>query len=139
MFHKGHERLLEAAFRLGNNVLVGVMADGFKTGHEVEPYKLREEHVIDFLKKRWLFSRATVQKITDPFTPALAPWLEGIVVSEETRPSAETINEMRVEKGLKPLHIEQVQWALAQDKTIISSTAIRDGRMDRNGKIVKKG
>lgn len=134
-FHKGHEALLEASFVFGERVLIGITVDGFKSGHEVEPYKDRLARVLGFLKKKGLFFRATVSEINDPFTPALDAKLEGIVVSEETLPVAERINQMRAETGLHPLKIKIVPWVLAQDGKVISSTGIRQGLMDPQGRV----
>ena len=139
LFHRGHRKLLSRAFSLGERVLIGITSDGFKTEHEVEPYKQRLQIVMKFLSEKGFISRATVEEIHDPHSSAMLPQLQAIVVSEETRPVAERLNQIRKERGLQGLKIEQISWVRAQDGTIISSTAIRKGTMDREGKLLRKG
>jgi pantetheine-phosphate adenylyltransferase len=48
-----------------------------------------------------------------------------IVVSQETKPSAHTINQMREEKGLKPLDIVVIPWEKDEEGNLLSSTLFR--------------
>ena len=139
VFHKGHRKLLSRAFSVGEEVLIGITSDGFKTEHEVEPYKQRHANLVNFLGEMKLLSRARIEQINDPYSSAILPELEAIVVSEETRPNAERLNEIRMRRGARPLKIEQISWVRADDGTVISSTAIRKGIMDREGRLLQKG
>lgn len=139
LFHKGHEKLIERAFSIGEKVFIGIMGGSLKTVHKVEPYEKRHQRVVEFLKEKNLLSRASIGKIDNPYSNSMLPEFEAIVVSEETRPNAERINEMRKKRGAKPLKIEQIPWVRAEDGTIISSTAIRKGLVDRDGKLVREG
>jgi pantetheine-phosphate adenylyltransferase len=50
--------------------------------------------------------------------------------------TAREINEKRATKGLNPIMIDPIDLILAEDKRPISSTRIRRGRIDREGKLV---
>jgi pantetheine-phosphate adenylyltransferase len=57
-------------------------------------------------------------------------------VSEETEPTAEVINQMRVERGLRPLLMFVITMVLAEDGKPISSTRIRRQEVDRYGHLI---
>jgi pantetheine-phosphate adenylyltransferase len=58
-------------------------------------------------------------------------------VSEETKPTAFKINERRENAGLPPLKIVIVSMVPSQNCTPISTTRIRKGDMDREGRLLK--
>ncbi len=62
--------------------------------------------------------------------------LQLIVVSEETCPVAKEINEIRKEQGLALLHIAVLTMVMAEDHTTISSTRIRAGIIDEEGRVI---
>lgn len=102
LFHKGHEKLIERAFSIGEKVFIGIMGGSLKTVHKVEPYEKRHQRVVEFLKEKNLLSRASIGKIDNPYSNSMLPEFEAIVVSEETRPNAERINEMRKKREQNP-------------------------------------
>ena len=135
-FHKGHEKLLGKAFEIGNNILIGVTSDEFggKKGN-IDPCSKRISKLEEFLKK--FNSKYIVKKLEEPYGPTIYdPEIDAIVVSRETKPIADKINEIRISKGMKPLEIFIIDWVLADDGKPISSTRIRNGKIDRNGKIL---
>lgn len=135
-FHKGHEKLLNEAFKIGDNVLIGVTSDEF--GGEkgsIEPCSKRISKLEKFLQK--FDSRYIIKKLEEPYGPTIYDSkIDAIVVSRETKPTADKINEIRQEKGMKSLEIFIIDWVLADDKKPISSTRIRHGEIDRNGKML---
>jgi pantetheine-phosphate adenylyltransferase len=137
--HRGHKKLIDRAFSLGDRVLIGITSDGFKTDHEVDPYKVRYRGLANYLGEKGFLSRARIEEIKDPYSSAMLAEIEAIVVSEETRESAERLNEMRMSRSLRPLKIVQISWVRAEDGSILSSTAIRKGIVDREGKLLQKG
>ena len=136
-FHKGHEKLLNKAFEIGHNVLIGVTSDKF--GGEkgkIEPCLKRISELDEFLKK--FDSRYEVKRLEEPYGPTINnSEIDAIVVSMETKPTADKINKIRKEKGMKPLKIFIIDWVLADDGKPISSTRIRNHKIDRNGKVLK--
>ena len=136
--HKGHRTIFEKAFAHGDEVLIGVTSDDMASkarGHSVKPIAMRMENLEEFLKASG-YERFEIVEITDIFGPAPhMPTLDAIVASEETKSTAEEINRMRVEKGLNPLEIHLVPLVLADDSCPISSTRIRNGEIDEDGKM----
>jgi len=135
-FHKGHEKLLNEAFETGNNVLIGVTSAEFgeKKG-SIDTYTKRISRLEEFLQK--FNSGYVIKKLEDPYGPTIYDSnIDAIVVSMETKPTADKINEIRHEKGMDPLKIFVIDWVLADDGKPISSSRIMKEEIDRNGKVV---
>jgi pantetheine-phosphate adenylyltransferase len=139
--HDGHRKLFERAFELGD-VTVGLTSDELaaQTRHVdryVRPFderrrdlraelqSLAEEHDRQF----------EVRKLEEPTGIATEPQFDALVVSPETKETAEHINELREERGLDPLDIEVVDHVRAEDGDIISSTRIVNGEIDEHGNL----
>lgn len=136
-FHKGHEKLLSTAFELGEEVLIGVTSDKFASnkGHDVEPLFQRIHRIEEFIKK--YDNKYEIKEIFDANgTADLDPSLDAIVVSEETESTAESINVIRKNNGLNSLDIIVIEWIMAYDDNPISSTRIRKGEINKNGKLL---
>ncbi|MBN1683121.1 pantetheine-phosphate adenylyltransferase [Candidatus Bathyarchaeota archaeon] len=141
VMHKGHWYLLDEAFRIAEQVLVGITTDRFaaslKKPHVIDPYHVRLNDVQKYLKNRNLLQRTTFFPLDDPYGIAINNSnLEGILVSEETEPRAEEINQIRVNKGKKPLLIFVMKMVLADDGKPISSTRVRRQEVDRYGRLI---
>ncbi|MFB0543593.1 MAG: phosphopantetheine adenylyltransferase [Candidatus Bathyarchaeia archaeon] len=141
--HRGHEALLLKAFEVGERVVIGVSSDAFvesmRKKHKVQPYEERVRGIRRFLEERGLEERAVFVPLDDPYGPAVTDsQIRGIVVSEETAPRVEEINEIRKNKGMKPLEAFHIDMVPAEDGKPISSTRIRLGEIDRRGRVVKK-
>jgi len=136
-FHKGHEKLLNEAFKIGDNVLIGVTSDEFGGKKcNIDSYAKRISRLEEFLQK--FGSGYELKKLEDPYgTTVHDSKIDAIVVSRETKPTANRINEIRQEKGMDPLRIFVIDWVLADDGRPISSTRIKKGEIDRNGKVLK--
>ena len=136
-FHKGHEKLLNKAFEIGQHVLIGVTSDEFggKKGN-IQPCSKRISKLEQFLQK--FNSKYIVKRLEEPYGPTISDdQIDAIVVSRETKPVADKINEIRQKKEIKPLKIFVIDWVLAEDEKPISSTRIRKGEIDRNGKCLR--
>jgi cytidyltransferase-like protein len=143
ILHEGHVALLSRAFEIGDKVTIGVTGDDLlgrlQKEHAVRPYAERVEGLRKLLEERNWLDRANIAKLQDKWGPTvLEADMEAIVVTEDTRASAQEINRLRTQKGLRPLHIEIVKFILAEDGKPISTTRIHRGEIDLQGRIVKK-
>lgn len=140
--HDGHKEILAKAFEIGERVLVGITSDQMlleKDSVGIQPLDVRREKLEEFLCEKGWFQRADIEVISDPVGPSADDEdLEAIVVTEETKPRAEEINELRVERGLDHLEIVEVPFVLAEDGRPISSVRVRYGEIDVHGKLKGK-
>jgi len=141
VMHKGHWFLLEETFNVGERAVVGITTDEFvasmRKNHPVDSYEKRLAEVKAFLKERGYLERAKLVPLNDPFGPTIdSDEIEGIVVSEETESTAELINQLRVERGKKPLLIFVITMVLAEDGKPITSTRVRRQEVDRYGRLI---
>jgi len=142
IIHKGHRRLLEKAFELGEHVIIGLTTDAFveRMGkpHKVRPYSERRRTLEEFLKEMGTLWRAKIEPIDDPYGPAIVdPDIEAIVVSDETYPRAAEINRIRRSRGLTPLEVVKIAMVMAENGKPISATRVRLGEIDENGRLLR--
>ena len=142
MLHRGHRALLEKAFEVGERVIIGVTSDPFAKKlhkpHKVDPYEDRMKALEDFLRERGYLHRASIVKLSDPYGPAVEDGeIEALIVSERTRDRGAEINRIRAAKGLRPLDLIKVDLVKAEDSKPISTTRIRRGKIDREGRVIK--
>jgi len=140
-FHKGHRALLMEAFEVGERVLIGLSSDEFakelRKPHKVASYKSRLSDLKRFLKTLGLLDRAEIVTLHDPYGVTLSKGcVEAIVVSRETEPTAHEINEKRRARGLQPLEIVVIEMVPAENHAPISTTRIREGEIDREGRLL---
>ena len=141
-FHKGHKTLLEKAFEIGEEVLIGLCTDEFvkrmKKPHVVASYEKRLKELKNWLSKKGWLERAKIIPLNDPYGVTISEGcVEALVVSRETEPRAYEINQKRQEKGLKPLKIVVIEMVPAENHIPISTTRIRHGEIDREGHLIK--
>jgi cytidyltransferase-like protein len=141
--HRGHKVLLMKAFEVGGRVMIGLCTDEFaeklSKPHATAPYEERLRELKTFLSDLGLSGRAEIIPLNNPFGPTLAESLiEALVVSEETRPTALKINEKRRKAGLPPLKIVTINMVPAENCAPISTTRIRKGEIDREGRLLRR-
>jgi cytidyltransferase-like protein len=138
--HAGHRRLLERSFELGAEVVIGLTSDEFarKEGKVTKrPYKQREAELDAFIRERFPGRRYSIAKLDDYFGPGIASReVEALVASPETGERVGLANALRAERGFPPLELVVVDWVVAEDGRPISSTRIRKGEIDEEGKLV---
>ncbi|MFQ5762878.1 MAG: phosphopantetheine adenylyltransferase [Candidatus Bathyarchaeia archaeon] len=141
-FHRGHEHLLEAAFTRRRRVAIGLTSDflvaRLKKHPSVEPYAKRKNALEDYLREKGYAERARVVKIHTPY--GVAPYLADldlIVVTENTVKRAVEINVIRKDSEYGELDVVCVETILAEDGKPISSTRIRNGEIDRDGRLLR--
>lgn len=141
--HMGHKSLLTRAFEIGEKVVIGLSSDEFvsKMGkpHVTASYVERYAELEAFLKKTGLAARAEIVPLDDTYGLTISSkGLEALVVSKETQLAARKINKIRAKVPLPPLEIVTVSMVPAENCGSISTTRIRSGEIDRNGRLVGK-
>ena len=147
-FHKGHEEFLSYALSLGEKVIVGLTSDKYVKDSKFkdpnssffEPYKIREKNLRKFLSEKNVQNQVSILRIDDLFGPTLSEDLaiDAIVVSDDSKKGAVIINEKREKLGLKPLRVFISSIVNSEDGKTISSERIRNGEIDRVGKLYVK-
>ena len=140
ILHEGHKRLLHTAFKTageGGFVFIGITS-GFlaKKRLIVAPFAQRKKALEAYLSQQKIAKQYIIKSISDKYGPAIEEDFDAIVVSPETQPVAEEINQLRTQKGKKSLRIILVPFVLAQDNQPISSSRIRRKEIDSEGRIL---
>ena len=141
--HRGHRVLLKKAFEVGDRVLIGLSSDEFarelRKPHKVASYEERLFALGRFLKVHGVSDRAEIITLHEPYGVTLSKGcIEAIVVSKETEPIANKINEKRRAKGLQPLEVVVIEMVPAEDHAPITTTRIRGGQIDREGHLLER-
>lgn len=144
LLHKGHRDFLHFALSISNRVLIGLSTDKYsheRKEHIFEPYAIRKENLEKFLDEEDAGARVEIASLDSVYIPKLWDHLpiEAILVTKDSQKGAEEINRIRLEAGKPELQIVMVPIDLAEDGLPISSSRIREGNIDREGKLwVKK-
>ena len=138
ILHKGHKALLTRASEIGNLVLIGLTTDerAIKGRKDVEinAYKIRKKNLEKLLSSMKLPSTFQIVPLNDDWGPSVVEEsFTAIIVSEETKKTAEKINKIRNLDGIKELDIVIVPFVKAYDGQKISSSRIRNNEIDSNG------
>lgn len=138
LIHKGHEILFETAFSIGDSVEIGLTSDEFAKSIKtvpVAPYFQRKANLMKFLERYG--KPFNIVMISDmKGTAANSETIDAIVVSPETRPHADDINEQRRRNGLRPLKVFSIKEVRADDTQVISSSRILKGEIDKDGRLL---
>ncbi len=139
--HVGHEALLRAAFDHADEVGIGLTTEQFlrKGGRSrkaglVRPFDERRVALQAFLNERFPGREWYLIPLVDQWGAALEPKTEALVVSEETLPVGELANQLRRRKRVRPLTLILRHAVLAEDLLRVSSTRLRQGKIDREGR-----
>jgi pantetheine-phosphate adenylyltransferase len=140
--HRGHQALLAKSFEVGDRVVIGVTSDAFARREGKSPDQKYEERVRalkQLIRDMFPGRDYLIAKLDDYFGPGIAsPEVQAIVVSRETAKRVPMANALREAKGFPPLEVVTVDFVLADDSKPISSTRIRNGEIDPQGKDIKK-
>lgn len=141
--HKGHKALLMKAFEVGEKVLIGLCTDEFvkrmRKPHITASYERRLGELREFLQENGFLKRAEIVPLNDPYGVTLSKGcVEALVVSRETEARAREINVKRCELGLQPLHVVVIDMVSAENHIEISTTRIKRGEIDREGRLLKE-
>lgn len=140
--HIGHKAILSKAFEVSERVMIGLttsrMVQNKELAEKIEPYEVRKEKLEKFLREQGYIDAAEIISLDDPYGPAIMDaGLEALVATEEVLSTVKKINIIRKEKSLPPLEIVITPIILAQDGHRVSSTRIRKGKIDEQGKVLK--
>jgi len=140
--HKGHKILLKKAFQVAGakgSVFIGVTSAAMaKKKVKITSFETRKQSIEQFLAEENILEHATIQPLSNKFGPTLEGDFDAIVVSAETKPTAEEINKKRKQLGKKPLQIVVIPFVLSEDNQPISSSRIRLKEIDENGTMLKQ-
>lgn len=141
--HAGHRRLLERSFELGDEVVIGLTSDEFARNEgkvTTRPFAERKADLEAFIEARFPGRRYTIAKLDDYFGPGIASRdVKALVASPETGKRVGLANDIRRERGFPPLELVVIDWVEAADGRPISSTRIRKGEIDEEGRLVGGG
>jgi len=136
--HRGHVALLTRSFEVGEVVVIGVTSDVFARKEGKSPdqsYAARLRALRAFISNNFPGRKYVIAKLDDFFGPGIAaPDVQAIVVSRETAKRVGIANALRKEKGYPPLETVVVDLVLGEDSEPISSTRIRKGEIDTEGR-----
>ncbi|MDG6989942.1 MAG: pantetheine-phosphate adenylyltransferase [Nitrososphaerota archaeon] len=137
--HKGHVALLAKSFEVGDKVVIGVTSDEFAKREGKIPdqdYRARVDALEALIKRMFPGRDHVIAKLDDYFGPGIAsPEIEAIVVSRETAQRVPIANDLRLNRGFAALEVVVVDYVLADDSKPISSTRIRKGEIDSDGRV----
>ena len=154
--HNGHRALLHKAFQTATHdgpgdghVIIGLTSSDLATetrdsaGHakrlgSYEDRRAELQRELNILAETYTASYEIV-KLEDTYGPAVTrPDADALIVSPEAKAQrrANELNEDRIERGLDRLEIHTAPFVVAEDGTRISSTRIRNGEIDPNGRIL---
>jgi cytidyltransferase-like protein len=141
LLHAGHKSFINDVLNASENVLLGITTDayvqGFKNNLGVEDFQTRRFNVERYLSSIGASNRVSVVEINNAYEPYLeiSKDYEAIVVTEQTKQAAEEINAKREQNGTFKLEVVVSAMKKAQDEGFISSTRIRNGEINREGRL----
>ena len=146
--HKGHKKFLQDVLSLSEKVLLGITSNVYiskfkndpsaSSGQEqVEDFDVRRKKVLDFLESIGAGDRVEIVSIDQAYEPLLTSKFspKAIAVTPQTQKTAIEINKKRKELGLSPLEIIVIEMEKAGDGELISSSRIRNGGINREGRL----
>jgi pantetheine-phosphate adenylyltransferase len=138
--HIGHQLLLKRAFMTAGddgNVIIGLSSDIFaaRKQHPVRGYEVRKAELIRWIEESGFLASYEIEPLSDQFGSALTQDFDALVVSYETFPVGNLINEKRKELGRPMVDLYQIQCVMAKDGRAVSSTRIYRGEINRYGEV----
>tara|TARA_B100000029_G_scaffold279337_1_gene273585 strand:+ start:1002 stop:1445 length:444 start_codon:yes stop_codon:yes gene_type:complete len=140
ILHIGHEALLTQASNIGDKILVGLTTDErARKGRNTDflnSYAIRKRNLARLLESLGLLDKFEIVPLNDDWGPSVIDEdFEAIVVSEETKATADKINEIRSKEGKNELQIVVVPMINSADGQFISSSRIRNNEIDSSGNL----
>ena len=134
-FHSGHMSLIETGLSRCDKIEVWITSDEIAQSKDsrIKKWEERKAELESATSK--YSSRISTHLLSDDYGPALeTPDASAIICSNETMPKCIEINSKRMESGLEPLETILAESVFSWTGEKISSSRIRAGLMDREGK-----
>ena len=140
ILHAGHKALLQRALEVGDIVLIGLTTDAraskSRNKTQINTYNIRLANLQDLLKSMKSLDRFQIVPLENDWGPSVVDEdFEAIIVSDETKSTAQKINKIRSAESKSELEIVIVPMIKAQDGNRISSSRIRNKEIDSEGKL----
>lgn len=141
LLHKGHKTFIRQALAMSDKVILGLTSDlyvqSFKNGNNIEAFEIRKNIVEQFLDSIGAKDRVEITTINFAYEPYLesSSKYQAIAVTKQTEKTALDINAKRKENAVSELKIVIIPMELAQDGKVISATRIRNGEINRDGRL----
>jgi pantetheine-phosphate adenylyltransferase len=140
ILHAGHKALLQRALEVGDIVLIGLTTDARASKNrnktQINNYNIRLASLQNLLKSMKVLDRFQIVPLGNDWGPSVVDEdFEAIIVSDETKSTAQKINKIRSATGKSELEIVVVPMVRAQDGHRISSSRIRNEEIDSEGQL----
>ena len=140
ILHLGHKALLQRALEVGDIVLIGLTTDARASKDRnktpINPYNIRLANLQNLLKTMKSLDKFQIVPLENDWGPSVIDEdFEAIIVSDETKSTAQKINKIRSANGKTELEIVVVPMIRAQDGNRISSSRIRNKEINSEGKL----
>ena len=140
ILHAGHKALLQRALEVGDIVLIGLTTDARASKNrnktQINNYNIRLASLQNLLKSMKALDRFQIVPLENDWGPSVVDEdFEAIIVSDETKSTAQKINKIRSAAGKSELEIVVVPMIKAQDGHRISSSRIRNEEIDSEGQL----
>ena len=138
ILHKGHYMLLLKAFEVGKHVIIGLSSDNYvkqKKKQITNDYPIRLKNLRNFIAEKFNKSNYSIYELNNFYGPTvLNREVQAIVTTESSKENCLKINNLRESKNIGKLEIVIVPLVEDHEGKVISSTRIRQGEIDWNGK-----
>jgi pantetheine-phosphate adenylyltransferase len=139
--HRGHRQLLAKAFNVARDAVIGLTTNSLvkKEGKiGIKSYAIRKRQLEEYLNKNYPRRSYAIRPLRQPLGEiGNRRDIDVVVVSEETFQRAVDANFLRLQNRLKPLAVYVVPMEKAEDMQRISSSRIRAGEINEEGKLTK--
>ena len=140
LLHSGHKSFLTQIFHVSEKVTIGLTSNVYTSkfkNQTSEDFKIRKKNLEDFLLSIGVKGRFEISPIEDIYGPLLDKNLraDALVVTPQTNRAAIGINNERKDLGLPAIKILIIKMDPAEDGELISSSRIRSGEINREGRL----
>ena len=140
--HIGHKQLITKAIETaGKNgeVFIGITKGKIlESKKNVKSFEERKKTLEKFISNKKTGNIIVIKPIMDIYGPTLKEDFDAIIVSPETKLTADKINIKRKQLGKKPLKIVMIPFVISNDGIPISSSRIKNQEIDENGQVLRR-